>query len=137
MLEGPVRIFRQLTTDNFFNEKVLQDGHFKSMQDGSLMRFNQRFGIADRGEGGLRGLGQVLQHFLAAGHEPFWDVHRQDHSVGTLNEFRKVKNAKRSFFEPTPPLRMCLSFDVPWHFAKARILLPEGTLKGKTKGEIV
>src|SRR2546426_4897496 len=122
MLEGPVRIFRQLTTDDFFNEEVLQDGHFKSVQDGSLMRFDQRFRISDGGEGGLRGLGQVLQHFLAAGHEPLSDVHWQDESVGTLNEVRKVKKAKRSFFEPTPPFRMCLSFDVPWHFAKARIL---------------
>jgi len=137
MLEGPVRIFRQLTTDDFCHEKVLQDGHFKSMQDGSLMRFNQRFRISDGREGRLRGLGQVLQHFLAAGHEPFGDVHRQDHAVGILNEFRKVKNAKCSLFEPTPPLRMCLSLDVPWHFAKARILLSEGALKGKSEGQIV
>src|SRR5437870_13864525 len=137
MLEGAVRILGLLAADDFFNEEVLQNGHFKSVQDSSLMCFDQRFRISDGGEGGLRGLGQVLQHFLAARHEPFWDVDRQDDSVGVLNEFRKVKNAKRSFFEPTPPLRMCLSFDVPWHFAKARILLSEGTLKGKAKREIV
>src|SRR5437667_839969 len=107
------------------------------MQDSPLMCFNQRFRISDSGEGGLRGLGQVLQHFLTAGHKPFRNVHRQDHSVGILDEFRKVKNAKRGFFEPTPPLRMCLSLDVPWHLAKARILLSEGALKGKSKGEIV
>src|SRR2546427_11649749 len=118
MLEGPVRIFRQLTSDDFFNEEVLQNGHFKSMQDGSLMCFDQRFRISAGGEGGVRGLGQVLQHFLASGHGPFWGVHRQDQSVGTINEFRKVKRAERSFSEPTPLLRMCLSFDVPWHFAK-------------------
>src|SRR5207249_10231780 len=136
MLEGPVRIFRQLTTDDFFNEEVLQNGHFKSMQDGSLMCFDQGFWISDRGEGGLRGLGQILQHFLASGHEPFWDVHRQDHSVRTANGFRKVKNAKRSFLEPTPPLMMFLSFDVSCPFAKARMLPPDGTLRVNAKGDL-
>src|SRR5437667_11880749 len=107
------------------------------MQDGSLMCFDQRLRISDGREGGLRGLGQILQYFLTAGHEPFRNVHWQDHSVGIVNEFGKVKNAKRGLLEPTPPLRMRLTLDVPWHFAEARILLSEGTLKGKPEGELV
>src|SRR2546426_12268973 len=57
VLERLVRFVRDLTSDYFLDEKVLQDRHFESVQDGAFMRFDKRFWVANRWERGFRGLG--------------------------------------------------------------------------------
>ena len=128
MLKGPVRIVRHLTSYHFFDEQVFQDRHFKSVEDGAFMRFDEWFWIADYWERGFRGLGQVFQDLLAARHQPFGDVDRKDKASRLFDELREMKNAEGGFLKPCAPLGMRLTLDLSWYLTEAGILSPEGLL---------
>src|SRR5437016_13464372 len=101
------------------------------------MSADERFRIAGRGEGGLRGFGEVLENFFPSWHEPLGNIDGEDEPIGLLHKFREVQSTDGVFLEPASPLPMRFPLNLLGHFTETRIGFAKGSLEGKREGEIV